>query len=249
MSFTIIDVTPENIDELGFFCFMSKRKSPGYALKLAWGKNRLAEGMHIRFCNSGGGRGFIEYIPGIYAWRAVNAPNYMMIHCIWNVGKSRGTGLAQELLHLCEVDARNQEMDGVAMVTSQGNWLLHSRFLEGQGYQSVEQAPPSFKLMVKKFRSGPSPSFCGNWERKQRVFGAGLSLVRTDQCPYVDGVASTLKRAALELNIPFQDICLHTAAEVREKAPCAYGTNALLFNGKLLTYTWISKEKLVELKT
>jgi hypothetical protein len=248
MSFEIIEVTPENIDKVGFFCFMSKRNTTGYARKLAWVKQRLAEGMHIQFCNSGGGRGFIEYIPGEYAWRAINASKYMVIHCIWNVGKSRGTGLAQELLKQCEEDTRKQGLDGVAMVTSQGNWLIHSRFLEGQGYQSVEQAPPSFNLMVKKFHPATSPTFCGHWERKQSAFGDGLVLVRSDQCPYVDGVASTLKNATNELKMPFKDICLQSAVEVREKAPCAYGTNALLYNGKLLTYTWVSKEKLVELK-
>jgi len=94
MAFEITDLTPQNIDE-GVFCYMSKRKTVGYARKLAWEEKRLAERMHIRFCNSGGGRGFIEYIPGEYAWRAVNAPGYMVIHCIWNVRKNRGNGLSQ----------------------------------------------------------------------------------------------------------------------------------------------------------
>lgn len=249
MPFDIIDVTPENVEKVGFFCFMSKRKTAGYARKLAWVKNRLAEGMHIRFCNSGGGRGFIEYIPGEYAWRAVQANTYMVIHCIWNVGKSRGTGLAQELLKLCEEDAKKQGLDGVAMVTSQGNWLIHSRFLEGQGYQTADQTPPSFKLMLKKFHSAPSPIFCSDWENKQAAFGTGLVLVRSDQCPYLEQVALTLRTNANELKIPFRDVCLQTAVEVRDKAPCAYGTNALLYNGKLLTYTWVSKQKLFELKT
>ena len=52
-----------------------------------------------------------------------------------------------------------------------------------------------------------------------------------------------------ELKIPFQDIVLQSAAEVREKAPCAYGTNALLYNGNLLTYTWVSKAQLMELRS
>jgi hypothetical protein len=247
MPFEITDVTLENVEKVGFFCYMSKRKTPGYARKLAWVKKRQAEGMHIRLCVKGGGRGFIEYIPGQYAWRAIDASRYMVIHCIWNVGKSRGSGLAQELLHICEEDARKLGLDGVAMVTSEGNWLIHSRFLESEGYQCVDQAGPSFKLMVKKFHPAPSPAFCGNWEKKQKAFGAGFALVRSDQCPYLETVAATSRAAAESMGVPFQEVILQSAPEVREKAPCAYGTNALLYDSRLLTYTWVSKAELMEL--
>jgi hypothetical protein len=27
--------------------------------------------------------GFLEYIPGEYTWRVINAPGYLVIHCIW----------------------------------------------------------------------------------------------------------------------------------------------------------------------
>lgn len=205
--------------------------------------------MNIRFCNSGKGRGFSEYIPGESAWRAVNASGYMVIHCIWSVGKSRGSGFAQELLRFCEEDTKKHGRDGVAMVTSESNWLIPSRFLSGQGYECVDQAPPSFKLMVKKFHPAPSPTFCGDWEKKQKALGFGLTLVRTDQCPYLETVAATSQSTAESLGVSFQDITLQSAAEIREKAPCAYGTNALLYNGKLLTYTWISKAKLMEMRS
>ncbi len=245
MGFDIVRVVPENVDTVGFFCYMSKRKTIGYARKLSWVKARFSEGMQILMCTKGG-RGFIEYIPGEYAWRAVEAKGYMVIHCIWNVGKSRGSGLSQELLRMCEIDAKKLGMQGIAMVTSEGNWLIHRKFLFGQGYQLVDKAPQSFSLMVKKFGSTPDPGFCGDWERKQRAFGKGLTLVRTDQCPYLEAVATNTRKAALELGIPFQDITLQTAAEIREKAPCAYGTNAILYDGNFLTNTWVSKEKLIE---
>ena len=38
--------------------------------------------------------GFIEYVPGEYAWRGVNAEGYMFIHCIWiAANKHRKQGL------------------------------------------------------------------------------------------------------------------------------------------------------------
>jgi hypothetical protein len=36
---------------------------------------------------------FIEYIPGEQAWRAVHADGYLLIHCLWVVGKSKGPRL------------------------------------------------------------------------------------------------------------------------------------------------------------
>jgi hypothetical protein len=80
----IINVTAENVAETGFFCYMSKRNSPGYQQKLNWLQARFREGMRIKILKLPD-RGFIEYIPGEYAWRAVDASGYMFIHCIWVV--------------------------------------------------------------------------------------------------------------------------------------------------------------------
>lgn len=35
---------------------------------------------------AGNYRGFIEYIPGAFGWRAVFAEDYMLIHCLWVMG-------------------------------------------------------------------------------------------------------------------------------------------------------------------
>lgn len=115
-SVEIIDVNSENVDKTGLFCFMSKKRSPGYALKLAWLRDRFSEGLRLKMLKLPE-RGFIEYIPGEYAWRAVNAAGYMFIHCLWVVGKSKGKGYSRKLLELCEQDAHESSMNGVA-------WLL-----------------------------------------------------------------------------------------------------------------------------
>ncbi len=44
----VIDVGLENVDQTGFFCYMSKKKTEGYQRKLAWIKNRFSEGMKIK---------------------------------------------------------------------------------------------------------------------------------------------------------------------------------------------------------
>jgi len=137
-----------------FFCYMSKRKSEGYQRKLAWVKQRLAEGMRIKIIRRGG-RGIIEYIPGEYAWRAVNkAKGYMMIHCLWIVGKkNQRQGHGGYLLDQCIQDARRAGMRGVAMVTSSGVWLADEGILLKHGFEVVDQVPPHFSLLVKRFDS------------------------------------------------------------------------------------------------
>ena len=41
----LIEVTRENVDKTGFFCYMSKKKSEGHRRKLKWVEERLAEGI------------------------------------------------------------------------------------------------------------------------------------------------------------------------------------------------------------
>jgi len=65
-----IDIGPANVAETGFFCYMSRRKSEGFRRKLDWVRARFAEGMKIKMLKLPE-RGFIEYLPGEFAWRAL----------------------------------------------------------------------------------------------------------------------------------------------------------------------------------
>ncbi|NNL75542.1 MAG: GNAT family N-acetyltransferase, partial [Desulfobacterales bacterium] len=181
----LIDVNEGNVGDTGFFCYMSKRKSRGYRRKLDWLRMRFAEGMQIKMLGQGQ-RGFIEYIPGEYAWRSVNANGFMMIHCLWVVGKSKGKGYGSFLLNACLKDAKKSGMKGVAAVTSQGNWLIGKNILKKNGFESVGQAPPSFELMVKPFGKGQPPTFTDHWDKKAKQCDKGLTIFRSDQCPYLD---------------------------------------------------------------
>ena len=242
----VIDVTLENVEKTGFFCYMSARKSEGFAHKLDWVKARLAEGLKIKMVLPPDGRGFIEYIPGEFAWRAVNAAGYMFIHCVWVVGRSKGMGVATHFLELCEKDARNQGMNGVAMVTSGSRYMVKAGYLEKKGYKAVDQAPPSFTLMVKKFKDALEPVFCGDWETKARRFGKGLTVVRSDQCPYLESAAQAARGWADAGGLEFHDVILENAKEVREKSPSAYGIYNLVYNGILVGDQYMNKAGVLE---
>ena len=243
----VTEVTPENLDAVGFFCYMSARKSAGYACKHSWIRQRFAEGLRIRMVLFPEGRGFIEYIPGEYAWRAVNAEGYYFIHCLWVIGKSKGMGVSAQLMDLCEQEARDAGADGVAMVSGDWPYLVKNAYLVKRGFTSIDTAPPAFNLMIKKFKEdSPLPTFCGDWDRKAQALGEGLTVLRADQCPYLENAANGFRAVAEEARVPFQDLKLGSAAEVRERSPSPYGIFSLVFNGKLIGDQYTSREKAIE---
>lgn len=243
----IIEVGPANISETGFFCYMSKRKSEGFQRKLGWVRTRFDEGLRIKMLKLPE-RGFIESIPGEFAWRAVDqAAKYMFIHCLWVVGKSKGKGFGGMLIDECLRDAKKAGMSGVAMVTSEGTWLAGKKLLKKKGFKAVAEAPPSFTLLVKSFKNAPLPSFPQDWEARARRFGKGLTVLRSDQCPYLEDATKTLLEAAADKGLKSRVIELKTAAEVRSLSPSPYGVFNVVMDGRLLSYRYLLKDEFLQL--
>lgn len=243
-TFEIISVDASNVDQLGFFCYMSKPKTPGYRQKRAWLAARFAEGLKLQLIHEIGGRyvGFIEYIPGEYAWRAVHAPGYLVIHCLWVVGKGKGKGYGTQLLAACLDDARAQHKHGVVMVTSEGVWLAKKKLFLQQGFVEVGQAPPAFQLLVHRLDTAPDPTFPTDWEARQARYGAGLTIVRTPQCPYIESAMEEALQTAAALGLPARTVELQSAQEVQAAAPSAYGVFSLVLNGRLFSYHYLLRK-------
>lgn len=244
----IVTVDAANVAEQGFFCYKSKPKSEGYRRKLNWLEQRFAEGMKIKILiENGRSVGFIEYIPGEYAWRSINANGYMVIHCLWVVGRGKGKGYGTRLLDACIKDAREQGMQGVAMVASSRVWLADKKLFLKSDFEVIDQAPPSFDLLVKNFTDAPTiPSFPTDWEARAARYPSGLTIFRSDQCPYIVDAAKIFTETAAELNIPAQVIEIKTAREVQELAPSAYGLFNVVYNGKLLSYHYLTEKQLLK---
>lgn len=245
----LVDVTAANVAQRGFFCFMSKKKSEGYQRKLRWLEARFSEGLRLKLLPAPE-RGFIEYLPGEYAWRAVNADGYLFIHCLWVVGKSKGHGHSATLLEACLADARQQKLKGVAMVTSERVWLAGRRVLERHGFERVDTAPElpgpgrpgladCFSLMVKKLGKHASPTFTGDWEKKARAFGKGLTVLRSDQCPYVVDATTAALAAAEEAGCPSRVVEWGNRGELAERSPSPYGVFGLVLDGRLESYHYL----------
>ena len=233
----IIDVNADNVEQTGFFCYMSKRKTEGFRLKLAWLKARFAEGMRIKMLELPE-RGFIEYIPGEYAWRAVNAADMLFIHCLWVVGKSKHKGFTGILLDDCIRDAKADGKKAVAMLTSERNWLAGKKALLKHGFESAAEELP-FNLLVNRFGETDPPSFTGKWDDKASRFGAGVTVVRSAQCPYIPDATETVLMAAGELGIKSRVVELKSSREIRERAPSPYGVFSIVYNGSLLSYHYL----------
>ena len=116
----IIDTNDQNIREYGI-CGYKNVKRPGYFEKLEWLKERFKEGLRITtlYSEKDGTQGMIEYIPGEYCWRPVDASGYMFIHCIFSgfKGDYKGKGYGTLLLNECIQEARDMNMLGVSVVT------------------------------------------------------------------------------------------------------------------------------------
>jgi hypothetical protein len=172
---------------------------------------------------------------------ALSTPN-----CLWIVGKSKGQGLGGRLLKECIKDARDAGMHGVAMLTSEGNWLADKKLLLKHGFTSVAQSPPAFDLMVMPFDEAPPPKLLNHWEQKAEQFGRGITVFRSNQCPYIDDAVKTVLNTAHRLGIESRVVELKTSEEVRNLAPSPYGVFGIVYNGRLLSHHYLLEKELLK---
>jgi len=241
----IVTLTEENLHEHRAFCGLSGRYLEGHAQKIEWLKARWQEDLRYKLYKvDGKNAGFIEYIPGEYAWRGVEADGYLFIHCFWVLGKQKRHGYGRQLLEACLDDA--QGYHGVTVVTSKTHWLPTPKIFLKNGFELADQAPPSFDLLVKRFSpDAPLPRFNRNWQNDHK-FPRGLTFFKSDQCPYMYVMDDSILQIGKELNIPVNIERLETAQEA-QNSPCVYGVMGLFYNGELLTYHPMGKEKILEI--
>jgi len=241
----IITLTKENMHKYRAFCGLSGRYLEGYGQKMEWMKVRWQEGLRYKIYQVNGRKvGFIEYIPGEYAWRGVDARGYLFIHCFWVLGKNKGHGYGSKLLEACIEEAKDYY--GVAVVTSTTHWLPTPKIFLKNGFEVIDHAPPSFELLVKRNSAdAPQPRFKKN-RRKANQYPEGLTFIKSAQCPYVFVMDEGIRQIGMELNIPV-NIVESKKTRKAQNLSCAYGVMGLYYNGELLTYHPTSKKKIVEL--
>jgi hypothetical protein len=240
----IIDLTPDNIADYGVCGYNNVKKHLELRRKIEWFKEFYPKGLRIKvlFSKSGGYQGMLEYIPGKYAHRPVNAEGYMFIHCVFVGFKNefKGKGYASSLIHECMEEAKSHKMLGVAVVTRKGPFMAKRDIFLKNGFKSVDEVKPDFELLAVKFdKNAENPAFKKISLEKYRK---GLSILRSAQCPYsvknVDAIIETVKKMKLQANL----IELKDIASVQQ-APCAFGTFCIVKDGKVLSHHPISNTR------
>lgn len=235
----IVDITPSNVLEETLFCIKDIKK-PGFKNKRLWFEERYKEGLRSKILKDEQDKmiGFIEYVPAEYAWRPIDADNFMFIHCMYVASKkNRSIGYGSTLLQKAEKEARSNGMSGLCVMTSDGSWIANRSIFEKNGFTQIE-TKGRYELLSFKWDKSTSDPRLLDWTKHQRKYD-GWHLVYADQCPWHDKAAFALLNTAMDYGIDLQITKLKTAKEAKT-APSGYGVFSLLLDGKLLEDHYIS---------
>jgi len=231
----IIKLNEKNITEHSL-CTLKNIKHEGYQLKAQWLKERIKDGLVVKILCSeeDGDVGMIEYIPGKYSWRAVEAENYMLIHCIF-MGKKKyqKMGYGNMLIEESIEDAKLQNMQGVVTVCSKSAFLAEKDIFIKKGFELVDTAPPAYELLVKKFDDFENPSFPSDFDERLKKYDKGLTIFTSDQCPFIAKAIKEMKLTAEENGIKPRIIHIKNNEEAHN-TPLAYGCFGMIYNGEIV---------------
>lgn len=244
----ILDLTPENIADYGVCGYKDVKKHLELRRKIAWFKEYYPKGLRIKaiFSKKGGYQGMLEYIPGKFAHRPVEAENYMFIHCIFVGFKKefKGKGHATSLIDECIKGAKKAKMQGVAVVTRKGPFMARNDIFLKKGFQVVDSAEPDFNLLVKKFDvKSRNPRFKQSMTDKLKNYSKGLTIIRSAQCPYSEkNVNAILESAKNKFGLKTNLIDLRDSTAAQH-SPCAFGTFCVIHNGEIISHHPISNTR------
>jgi len=238
METEIIEVTKDNIDTYSPKCFIAI-DNIGMIKKAEWVKKRFKEGLKIKqIYEKGKLIGFIEYIDGKNAFRAVDATDHLFIHCLWiSPNKYKNQGLGTKLLQEVEKDV-NYKI-GIAVITSDDSFMANKNLFEKNGYKEIE-TKEKFQLMVKQIKKGELPKLKDNSNQLKNY--QGLNIIYSSQCPWVaksiDEIVEISKSFGLSIKV--KEILTPKEAQL---APSIYSTFNLIYNGKILADRYISNTR------
>jgi hypothetical protein len=240
----IIDLTPGNIADYGVCGYKDVEKHLELRRKIDWFKMYYPKGLRIKVILSkkGGYQGMLEYVPGKFAHRPVDAEGYMFIHCVFAgfKNKFKGKGYASSLIDACINETKSLNMKGVAVVTRKGPFMANKDIFLKKGFRVIETAKPDFELLVLKFnKTATDPKFKISSPDK---YTNGLTIIRSAQCPYsvknVDAIIETAKKLKIKANlIEIKD------SESAQQTPCAFGTFCIIHNNEIISHHPISNTR------
>ena len=246
--YKIIDLTPDNIADYGVCGYKDAKKHPELQKKIDWFSRYYPKGLRIKVISSEKGeyKGMLEYIPGEYAHRPVEARGYLFIHCIF-MGfrkEDKGKGYGSALIEACINEAKEAGMDGVAVVTRKGSFMADDDIYIKLGFEVVDKAAPDFHLCALKLNAGAgNPSFKKDMSKSLDKYQDGLTILRSPQCPYTEkNVNAIMATAQDKYNITAKLIDLEDA-DAAQNIPNPFGTFCIIYNGKIVAHHPISNTR------
>lgn len=240
----VIDVTLDNVDEVGCSCFM-KADDQAHLDKIDWFKKRTKEGMKIKILkhkNEKKSIGYIEYTKGENAWRAVEAKDYLVVHCIWvSPNKYKEKGYGSLLLSEAINDAEKEGKLGVVAVVSESSFMANKDLFLNNKFESISNEKP-FDLMVLSLKKGSLPVFIDTGKQLEKL--KGLNAIYTKQCPWVLRLISEIKDVCSEFGFDITVKELESPKDVQKYSPSIYASFSLVYDGKLLADHYISATRL-----
>jgi hypothetical protein len=242
----LVEIDAANFDTFPC-CGIKNPTHPGRRQKQCWLEANAQCGLRAKTLLAPDGRpgGYIEYLPGEYAWRGVEADGYMFIHCIWIYSRQhQRKGWAGMMVDACLEDARRSGMAGVAAMVREGPWLADRRLYVAHGFRAVDTAPPDYELLVHKFnQSAADPAFKKGWDEKVQQYSQGLTIIRCGQCPHIAKFAADIAASAeQEYRLRPKVVELRSCADA-QNAPTPYAVFGLIYNGRLLADHPISRTR------
>jgi hypothetical protein len=135
-------------------------------------------------------------------------------------------------------------MHGVAVVTSRSTWMAGKEIFLKLGYEVAGQAPPHYELLVRRSDpKAPMPAFSGNWERKLDRYAKGLTIIYSDQCPYVAKAMDEIPPVAREEFELEPTVIALTGSRAPQASPNPYGVFSVIWNGNPVADHPISKTR------
>jgi L-amino acid N-acyltransferase YncA len=253
--YQIIDTDAHNIGGCSL-CGNKNANNLGRRRKMHWLKERYAEGLRYKVLRSEkfGDIGMIEYALGNHAWRPVEAAGYLVIHCLFVIGRHQGKGLGSLLLDSCLRDAKQSKCRGVAVVTSSDSLMAERDLFIKEGFVPVDRITGSseaseapYELLVKKFeKSAPDPRFIVDRERLFKRHRKGLTILAADQCPYVAKSVERIAEAGRTLGLEPKVVRIGSAKASRE-LPTPYGVFSIIYDGRLIAHRPISATRFMNI--
>jgi hypothetical protein len=73
-----------------------------------------------------------------------------------------------------------------------------------------------------------------------------MTVIYTDQCPYIDRLAQAVFNAGRELEIEVRALKFHDCEQVQKDSPSAYGVYNVVYRGALMSYHPIGRKDLIK---